>query len=203
MNVTFNKKCPICLEKNGELFDLSCLHKIHLGCCRSLVNLKCPLCQEIVKNYPENIKNEIENNQQKYKQECEEEDRAQLIRTYAESYSQLSNERITPQMEIVAAVEYLRDHDIPMRFIPEKIEITFYQNQPFPPRGVLFRVIIDTVLGYVIEEYSKEDFHDLTVETSSSSLNETSSFENEESSPFENEDLILENRGLNIRIRRI
>jgi hypothetical protein len=201
MNITFNKKCPICLEKNGDLFVLSCLHKIHLDCCRNLVSLKCPLCQENVKNYPENIEAEINNNSKKYKQECEEEDREQLIRSYADAYSQISNERITPQMEIAAAVEYLRDHDIPMRFIPEKIEVTFYSNQPLPPRGMLFRTIIDTVLGYVIE---KSNFEDLNSEhPSSEGCSDEGCSEFLEGNIFEEEDSVLESRGLNIRIRKI
>lgn len=189
MDLIFNKKCPICLEKSGDFFTLSCLHKIHLECCNNLINLKCPLCQEIVKNYPEDIQKNIEKNIISYRKELEEEDREYAARTYSDSYSQIINNIITPQMEIAAAVEYLRDNEIPLICIPEKIEITFYQNQPVPEKGVIFRTIIDTILGYILDHIS--DYED------------DEGFLEEEENPFLFEDLILESRGLNIKIRKL
>jgi len=66
----FNDKCPICLEnKKRSFIVLQCNHKIHKKCCKRLISFECPLCRTISTTYPKSIKNKIQKNISKNKEQ--------------------------------------------------------------------------------------------------------------------------------------
>ena len=71
--------CPICLEKDNTMFVLSCSHHIHLECSEGLTSPKCPLCRAFVTNWPEELKEKIEKNQEMRKMEIAEQENAEMI----------------------------------------------------------------------------------------------------------------------------
>lgn len=194
-NFVFNKKCPICLEKTEEMFTLDCLHKIHLDCCLNLNSFQCPLCRHQINNFPETIKEAIEKNIIKYKEDLEREDRDNILRTINENYSSIISNLptiSTPQLEIVYALSYLVDNGIPLRYIPEVVSVTLYSNQPKPQPGFFFGVVVDAIIKKITEGIFEENEED-----------EENEEEDDEEDPFLEENILYEDVKRNVRVRTL
>lgn len=196
MSFFFNKKCPICLEKGGDMFGLECLHRLHLECCKNLSSLECPLCRKIINNFPSWLNELIEKNISKNK---EESDRNEFSRTYSNFIYELSNLLIhpTPQMEVIMAVDYLRENDIPLRYIPEVVSITFFKDQPSFEVGFIFCRIVDSILEEILKDIDSVEEDDLL------DLSREGVLEDHPENPFLEEDNILETINRKIRVRKI
>lgn len=155
--ISYNKKCPICLEKCGEFFFLPCNHKLHLECCIKLTSLDCPLCRTIMSNLPDDLKTIIEDNIQKYKDETNEMERVELSNRYINAIRGFLTFQPTPQMEAIAALDYLRENGIPLQFLPPIIEITLFNNYMI---GTFFNCIINMVISMINETISDNESDD-------------------------------------------
>jgi len=195
---SFNKKCPICLEKDNPecpMFALSCFHKIHLKCCDKLNSLDCPLCRAVVTNWPEDIQSNILSNIKKLEEENVQEEHENLVREYTDFVSMISNLSLRPtiQAEAILAMDYLRDSNIPQRYIPNNIEITINSGNPLPESGILFNILVMCVLNRIQQDVDLEDdfSEDENLLTS------------DEENPFLSENENLEEANRKIRVRRI
>lgn len=147
-NSSFNDECPICFEsetKNDDsnsgnnMYILNCLHKIHEECCKGLNKLECPICRTAINNFPKSLHTIITNNEIKYRNERDEEERQRIIE------NESTNIRYTPQLEVASAIYYLKDElNIPSRFLPESISLI---TDLAPPEGVIFQMIVSKVLN--------------------------------------------------------
>lgn len=138
--------CPICLEKEPELFKLSCNHYVHLECLRLCFKLECPLCRAVPTNLPTDVSSQINENNLKYKKEMEEEERQNII----ENLMTQNEIFITPQQEAFLAISYLRaifiENRLPMYFIPTECIIDYYDMNFDTPIGYFFNYIVSEVM---------------------------------------------------------
>lgn len=155
--LSFNEKCPICLEKDGDFFTLGCMHKIHLECCEYLNSLDCPLCRRCMQDLPECLREKITENAKKEEENRIQEEREELSRTYLHTHQSILVFRPTPQMEAISALDYLRENGIPMFYLPSIIEITFFGNNPLPPPGAIFQTIIGMVLDKIEKDCTDDE----------------------------------------------
>lgn len=195
---TFNKECPICLEsedrkENGNMLILSCLHRIHSKCSEGLTNLKCPLCQQMVINWPPKIQTKIIKNGKRVKKEVEDEEREVLIQEQQRQQEYINRLRLyinpPPKVEIIAALEYLRDQEIPERYIPRNITIARQRNRNNMQPGVLFMTIVSQVLNKINEE----------IPDINENLTNSDDSDNEDPFEFENDQLSIQNPNLNVK----
>lgn len=187
--INLNKKCPICLEKTGEMFSLDCFHKVHLDCCLNLISFECPLCRKKINNFPDVVKEAIDKNIIKYKDQVEKEERDTILREINENYSSVVSNLPhlpTPQLEIISALTYLIDNGIPLRYIPEVVSVTFYTGQPRPQLGFFFGVIIDLITKKINDDLEGDYDED-----------------DDDEDPFLEENITLENTMRNVRVRTL
>jgi len=150
--LTFNEKCPVCLEKDGDFFSLGCLHKIHLECCENLRSMECPLCRRYMEELPECLQEKIIETSKKEEEIRLQEEREELSRTYINTHQTFLLHRPTPQMEAIAALDFLRENGIPMFYLPITIEITLFRNNPLPHPGIIFQTILRMILDKIAED---------------------------------------------------
>lgn len=165
----YNAECPICLEDsdNDLKFITSCGHAMHIACIEDMESSLCPLCRSNVLNWPDAIRERLESNERKRKEEMLEEEREALIRSEQElmAQSRLMYEMITngsfsaAYPEHIAAIEYLRRQGIDDRFIPVSVEVvTLGTNQPRP--GAFFSAIVGETLNRIQNMLSSSDEED-------------------------------------------
>jgi hypothetical protein len=161
-NITYyNESCPVCLTSDDPLHITSCLHRIHLECCKGLNTLQCPLCQQIVTNYPLYIEKQIKANELQFQKKLDDEDRLEAERIERES---VTIPKIAPYHEVAMAIGFLINHDIPIRYIPTDIHINIYKKQPLL-EGTLYNILINYTLGKILNDIDqvldiKEDIED-------------------------------------------
>lgn len=165
----FNEECPICFSdfSDSDSHLTSCLHMIHNLCALGLTNLKCPICKSEVLNYPTAILKSIHENALVREKEVQKEDLEKLqnyIRAHEAQAKATGSERLTLGEEAHTALLYARRQGIPLVFIPSRIEIKIHSNQPLPPEGVLFCMIIQNIMlkssMYIEEHHSDEELED-------------------------------------------
>lgn len=167
-----DETCPICLQKDRNLFELSCGHKIHLDCVKEVPDIFCVICRQEMVNLPSEIEEKIHQNEKKYREELEEEDR----QVAQQSSFQLENlfsvyVRPPPQIEVKYALLYLKSQNIPFRYIPSSIKIRIPKGHPRPPCGVFFSSIVSHTVRKM-----KEDTSDMS---------DSDSSDEEEDDPFD------------------
>lgn len=180
INEKLNDNCPICLESEGDLYPLSCLHHIHLDCCEGLLKLQCPICRAEIINLPPSIVKTIEANANKYKDECDEESRQNIIR-----HLRTNTNVNTQQLEAASALNFLHEFGIPHNYIPQLVYINLGQESPRPPPGVIFETIIGQSIERIKERLISDEIDD---EALLNKINEYQNRSHNENSNNENSD---------------
>lgn len=143
--VSLNDECPVCCEK-GPMYPLSCPHKMHLDCMRGMVEDTCPICRSKILNLPIFIREQIRKNRKQHQHEREEEDMRE-----AQSYYDQQAAKISPQVQILLALAYLRDLGIPYERIPN-VELILDPRIPYPCRGSIFSMVVSNVYRLLTQE---------------------------------------------------
>jgi len=129
--------------------------RLHYDCAKYLTTLNCPLCEQLIDNYPQNIKNQIEINKEKYQKQLDKEDRLEAERIEIE----LSVIKKSPLYEeILMAFRYLIYNNIPIRYLPIYIDIKLYKGPK--PEGMIYNFIINEVLTKIGQDLF--DFNELS-----------------------------------------
>lgn len=156
----FNEECPVCLDdfSSSEPSHLtSCMHRIHKECTMGLNSMKCPICQSVVLNYTVDILKSIELSSIARSKEIEDEDLTSL-QNYIRAHSLIeSRERMPLKQEIHTALLYARNQGIPLVFIPTRIDLLTFENQPLPPEGVVFCVILQNIMMKCLNAYENSE----------------------------------------------
>ena len=183
-NRTFNIECPICFEKE-DLVPLSCFHLIHLECAKNLISLVCPICDAPIEDLPEEIYHQIKENEKKYQEELEEEDRQTLEEQLSRRRSLISMMEMViqppPNVEILAAIQYARSIGIPLDCIPTEMKVSVPEGTPRPPPGTWFQITVGHAMERAREILRRQD---------SDSDDEEEDSDGED--PFEEENRLLE-----------
>lgn len=129
---TFNEECPICLCSEGKMHIANCKHQLHSSCAKDMLSLKCPLCQQLIQNYPPSIKNKIIKNEQKSIKEMEV--------VSLPPHLTLSN------LEVINAINFLSEIGIPQVLYPIVINVDL---ENAPPEGLIFSSVIGGVMEYI------------------------------------------------------
>ncbi len=188
-NKTFNTECPVCFEKE-DLVPLSCFHLIHLECAKNLISLVCPICDSALKDLPEEIHYQIKENEKKYQEELEEEDRRSLEEQLSRRQSLISNLEMViqppPSVEILAAIQYARSMGIPLECIPSEMKVSVPEGAPRPFPGTWFQITVGHAMERMREVLRRQ-------ESDSDDEDEyEDEDENEDEDPFEEENRLLE-----------
>ena len=175
--------CPICLENDENMFELSCSHKVHLECVKNVPDVFCVICRQEMTNLPARILEKIKQNEKTYKEELEEEDR----RVAEMSSFQLQNLfslyiRPPPHIEVKYALLYLKSRGIPFRYVPSKIKIVFPEGHPRPSSGVFFSAVVGHTLRKMKEDISSYESGDSSESEDSCEFGEFSELD-----PFQGE----------------
>lgn len=158
---SFNTTCPICLDDTGSMIILSCLHRFHEKCCENLTDLNCQLCQQHVINYPPNLKKLIEKNSAARASELVEEDRQNLLQQQETLFSRMAiYMQPPPNIEIMSALQYLRERGVPLKYIPQNVRISVQRGQPRILPGVLFTAIVGQVMERVQKDLGNGELYD-------------------------------------------
>ena len=185
-NRTYNTECPVCFEKEN-LTPLSCFHLIHLGCAKNLISLVCPICDAPLEDLPDEIQHQIKENEKKYQDELEEEDRQTLEEEMSRRQSLISRMEMViqppPNVEILAAIQYTRSMGIPLDCIPTEMKVSVPEGTPRPPPGTWFQITV----GHAIER-ARELLRRQESESDEDEDDELNSSDN----PFEEENRLLE-----------
>lgn len=153
-------ECIICWDDNG-CHKLGCNHYIHLQCATQLFSLNCPLCQQEMNNLPDDCKEQINKNTIARQQELDNEDReaAEAFNRFNIDLEQVLGSTFrTPQIELMLAVSALRQMGIPLRFIPNELNIELGLNDPVPIPGFITGSIGNEVMERIQHEIG--DFED-------------------------------------------
>jgi len=185
---TYNTECPICFEKE-DLSPLSCFHLIHLKCAKNLISLVCPICDAPLEGLPEEIRRRIKENEKKYREELEEEDRRALEEELTRRHGLISRMEMViqppPNVEILAAIQYARSMGIPLDCVPAEIKVNVPEGTPRPPPGTWFQITV----GHAIERAREL----LRRQESEDEDDPEEDEEEDEDDPFEEENKLLEN----------
>lgn len=171
-------ECTLCCEI-VSLTRLNCGHTLHLKCAASMINPECPICRSPLTNVPEEVIRSIRAKQGEFKEECEAEDRQAVLRMVREN----DNPNVRVSAAIVAAMQFLRDHGVPMRYIPQGVEVTVEANAPQPNFS-------NVVLQEVIRRLVVDCVDDSTF-CSKCELPRSLSPEESDTNPFEEENAVL------------
>lgn len=151
--VELNDPCPICLEKDGNMYPLSCLHRIHLECMEGFTKLQCPICRAKLLNIPDELRKKIEKNGEVYKEEVCEEERRELLE-YLERENSIT-QRLPPNVELLLALKYVAELGVPVCLIPSDVTIEIDVDSPLPEPGSIFqnavKKILELIQNHVIE----------------------------------------------------
>lgn len=190
----FNTECPICFLDDGHMLILSCLHKFHRKCLEGHTSLECPTCRQSVVNWPPELKRKLQENQSKLQSDLEISDRRRLIDMQNSQSEFLSSMSLflqpPPQIEISAAMQYLREQGIPLRYIPESICVGITKNHPRPSPGVLYSAVISQVMQKVEDDLASGEL-------------EVEEVDFDQDNPFVNEDEALMELTRNVRFVEI
>lgn len=163
IDFSFNEDCPICLEGSTShpLYITSCQHKIHLECAKGMNSDLCPICRKVITNYPEDIGNIILKNKEKNKVQTEEEERERIIQSedISIAYRNFVIMRATQRIEVMCALTFLREHHIPIRYIPKEISIKIDRYCTLP-EGFLFETILNRIIDRIIQDSYIDDDND-------------------------------------------
>jgi hypothetical protein len=185
---TYNTECPICFEKE-DLTPLSCFHLIHLKCAKNLISLVCPICDAPLEDLPEEIQQQIKNNEKKYQEELEEEDRQTLEEDLARRQSFISRMEMViqppPNVEILAAIQYTRSMGIPLDCIPTEMKVSVPEGTPRPLPGTWFQITVGQAVERARELLRRQDDED--------DEDDDEDDEDSDEDPFEEENRLLEN----------
>lgn len=156
------QECPVCLEEiePDNMFTLSCQHEVCVKCTHSLFNLECPLCRRETTNYPEDIKNSITRNAERFQRDTEEEDRIAAL----EYMRRLST--ISIKHEIKNTLNVLRSKGFPIVYLPKEIRITHQENNP-PDTFWVTDMLIQNIVNRITQDYDIEwldAIHDETID---------------------------------------
>jgi hypothetical protein len=133
------------------------MHRIHKECTMGLNSMKCPICQSVVLNYTVDILKSIELSSIARSKEIEDEDLTSL-QNYIRAHSLIeSRERMPLKQEIHTALLYARNQGIPLVFIPTRIDLLTFENQPLPPEGVVFCVILQNIMMKCLNAYENSE----------------------------------------------
>ena len=158
-----NDNCPICLESLTdnthplESITLSCHHVVHTECTQQLIRPNCPLCNQLVLNFPRDLLERIDENAKRYRDEVEQDNLRELLRSFErESAEQYSAEAFTasPHLQAFYAIAWLREHGIPFSRIPDHLTVEMDEasrvlaSQPY--------AIFHAIISLVINELSHE-----------------------------------------------
>jgi hypothetical protein len=102
---------------------------------KGMIKLECPLCRAPIINLPKKISNQIKSNGKNYAEEVEEENRQALI-------NELGSESIFPEMEVLLALRFLAEADVPLQFLPSTISVNYSLR---PRAGELFSMMVNLV----------------------------------------------------------
>jgi hypothetical protein len=144
------EKCLICFEA-GPLFQLSCLHYVHLECVSQTINPECPACRAPLDNIPKIIKERIVVAGDKFKIEKDQETLMEFLNSQDTDCSSIVS------AEIPCTLFYLHSLKIPNYFLPKKISIEIEENQPPPPLGFFAFAIIKSVYELIEEKINSSD----------------------------------------------
>nr|QBK85762.1 MAG: putative RING finger E3 ubiquitin ligase [Marseillevirus LCMAC101] len=188
-NRTYNTECPVCFEKEN-LTPLSCLHLIHLECAKNLISSVCPICNAPLEDLPEEIQNQITENEKKYKDELEQEDR-RTIEELSRRQSLISRMEMViqppPSVEILAAIQYTRSIGIPLNCIPSEMRVNVPEGTPGPPPGTWFQITVGHAMERAREMLRRE--YETSDESDDGSEDES---DEDDEDPFEEENKLLE-----------
>lgn len=186
-NRTYNVECPVCFEKEN-LAPLSCLHLIHLDCAKNLISLVCPICDAPLEDLPDEIQKQIRENEKKYQEELDEEDRRVLEEDLTRRRSLISSMEMviqpSPNVEILAAMQYTRSMGIPLSCIPTEMRVNVPEGTPGPPPGTWFQMTVGQAIERAREILRNQDDTDEDEDTDD---------ETDEDDPFEDENKEMEN----------
>ncbi len=143
----YNAECPVCFEQ-GNLHILSCMHCIHIECCKDMISLDCPICRRSMNNLPPEIISSITENSGKYKREQEQEQERTIRESYTISFEQLIHS------EIRGAMMTLMMMGIPYSYLPQTIEVKVRRD--FYMRGSTFNYILEHCLFYALLDINKD-----------------------------------------------
>lgn len=167
----FNTECPVCFSDDTEsspMHMMPCMHRLHLECAIHLTSFECPLCRVKINNFPKNIHDSIVKNERERRDEIELDDRRALQNALQNTISPPQAVPSEPplQLEVIAALQYLRDQGIPLRYIPVNIVVKVPRNSPRPPEGVIFSVILNHILCQISKDISSEISTDVSSDIS-------------------------------------
>ena len=137
---------------------LSCKHRLHTKCAEGLTNLMCPLCNSKEKEgWPPYLREKILANSIARRDEIEEEERQSLI---DDLYQQMSSEMTlfiqpSPQIEILAAIHYILDQNMP---------INICINIPTPQFQIQPETLFMAIIGQMLEQFQEENTEEKTEE---------------------------------------
>ena len=151
----FNKECPACFSDEGELYMMSCMHRMHSECAKHLISTECPLCRETVSNFHDNVIQSIAENEKIFQRDLEIEDREMLLnreRQIDTILGGLLSAQTPSQIEVISAMQFLRNEGIPLSYIPTNIHISVPRDLPRLSPGTLFYAIV----GHVMEKINQD-----------------------------------------------
>jgi hypothetical protein len=194
-NRTYNIECPVCFEKEN-LVPLSCLHLIHLDCAKNLISPVCPICGAPLEDLPDEIQKQIQENEKKYQEELDEEDRRVLEEDLSRRRSLISRMEMViqppPNVEILAAMQYTRSMGIPLSCIPTEMKVNVPEGTPRPPPGTWFQMTVGHAIERAREILRNQEDNDETDDYEADETDETDEDVDEED-PFEDENKQMEN----------
>jgi hypothetical protein len=164
----FNEECPICLTDEGDMHLSPCMHRLHLTCAEGMGTLNCPLCKEIITNFPNKIKKKINANTKKYERDKIQEEHEELRQQMGGlNINQHEMDRIhSTFIEIISAFQYLQDNLIPSQYIPVETDIILPIDSPILSQGSVFTAIITNALERVMFDIENYDEYFETAFTS-------------------------------------
>lgn len=171
----FNTECPICFSDDTEpspMHMMPCMHRLHLECAIHLTSFECPLCRAKINNFPKNIHDSIVKNERERRDEIELDDRRALQNAIRSLPPQIVPSEPPLQLEVIAALQHLRDQGIPLRYIPVNIVVKVPRNSPRPPEGVIFNTIFNHILCQISEDISSDILEDESDILAENDLNE-------------------------------
>lgn len=175
----FNEKCPICIseevtEESGAFYPLGCTHRFHINCLSGMTKAECPLCREPAINLPKSVKDKIDENSKKYREEIEQQEERDFQRMIEEEGGMmLQPVRLPPHIELILALKYVFQLGIPISLIPTETVLEIDPQSPLPDPGSIFQNTVKHLIQSIQHRSA------LTAEEDDESLGEDSPGEEE------------------------
>ena len=129
-------------EETGNLYPLVCTHRFHINCLSGMTKAECPLCREAAINLPKSVKDKIDENSRKYREETEQQEEADFRRMIEEEGHGgmlLQPVRLPPHVELILALKYVFQLGIPISLIPIETVLEIDPQSPLPDPGSIFQ----------------------------------------------------------------